>query len=537
MTKYLYGASVQGIQGFIFETNKLREIAGASQLVDNISSINWNDDSKLSEFEKYCEPFHKVVRNNIVMSAAGNIKYKVEVKDDKDEETLKKIVLGFPKYIANYAPGITISQAVVEIEDENDIQKSINSLEEKLKSQRNIVSMPIETGFMGLERARRTGGVAFYYKEGEDYQDRAIFNKSPLKDRKGKNKWLVDNKKLTDEDTLSLFKKFTHKTVKPENVPFDLAEITKQAENNSWIAIIHADGNGLGNILTNMSKKVEPDKREEAFTTFSKQLDVATESAAKIAFSQIIPELKEDKEHYPIRPVVLGGDDLTVIIRADLAYDFTKAYLKAFEEETSRIFKKELSGFMKNGAEMNGLTACAGITFIKDSYPFHYGIHLAEELTGEAKKLSKSEDVQKIVNRVKIPSSLSFYKVQSSFTEDLKEMKKRTQFTGKSNVRFDYGPYFIDEIDGFACVKELDEKLEIIQKHKTDKSKGVSKLRQYISELYIDESKSEFLLNRMSKVNKAFYDELKLESERKKDKMILNDLIQLHTFKEAYHEN
>ncbi len=31
---YLYGASIQGIQGFIFETNKLKEIAGASNLIE-----------------------------------------------------------------------------------------------------------------------------------------------------------------------------------------------------------------------------------------------------------------------------------------------------------------------------------------------------------------------------------------------------------------------------------------------------------------------------------------------------------------------
>ena len=35
-TKYLYGAAVQGIQGFIFQTNKLREIVGASELVEEI---------------------------------------------------------------------------------------------------------------------------------------------------------------------------------------------------------------------------------------------------------------------------------------------------------------------------------------------------------------------------------------------------------------------------------------------------------------------------------------------------------------------
>ena len=33
MTKYLYGASVQGIQDFIFKTNRLKDIVGASEIV------------------------------------------------------------------------------------------------------------------------------------------------------------------------------------------------------------------------------------------------------------------------------------------------------------------------------------------------------------------------------------------------------------------------------------------------------------------------------------------------------------------------
>ena len=36
MEKYLYGAAVQGIQNFIFQTNELKDIAGASELVEKL---------------------------------------------------------------------------------------------------------------------------------------------------------------------------------------------------------------------------------------------------------------------------------------------------------------------------------------------------------------------------------------------------------------------------------------------------------------------------------------------------------------------
>ena len=85
MSKYLYGVSVQGIQEFIFKTNKLKEIAGASQLVDSISSIDWDGEHK-SKFEEFCAATakHTVLRKNIIMSAAGNIKYRIEDDDALD---------------------------------------------------------------------------------------------------------------------------------------------------------------------------------------------------------------------------------------------------------------------------------------------------------------------------------------------------------------------------------------------------------------------------------------------------------------------
>ena len=77
MSKYLYGASIQGIQSFIFQTNKLKEIVGGSELIEEICT----------------EMFYKFIdsdesNDNIILSAAGNIKYVA------DEETCKKTCQG-----------------------------------------------------------------------------------------------------------------------------------------------------------------------------------------------------------------------------------------------------------------------------------------------------------------------------------------------------------------------------------------------------------------------------------------------------------
>lgn len=75
---------------------------------------------------------------------------------------------------------------------------------------------------------------------------------------------------------------------------------------------------------------------------------------------------------------------MTMICKASLALDYVKVYLEEFENATRQ----------KLGAD-NGLTACAGIAFIKSSYPFHYGYDLAETLCTQAKIVSKDPLIQK----------------------------------------------------------------------------------------------------------------------------------------------
>ena len=102
-TKYLYGAAVQGIQGFIFQTNKLREIVGASELVEEICT-----DMFVDLFPKVGVKYED---ENCILHAAGNIKY---IFDNEDE--CNKIVRVFPKMVAEFAPGITASQTVIKME-------------------------------------------------------------------------------------------------------------------------------------------------------------------------------------------------------------------------------------------------------------------------------------------------------------------------------------------------------------------------------------------------------------------------------------
>ncbi len=184
-------------------------------------------------------------------------------------------------------------------------------------------------------------------------------------------------------------------------------------------------------------------------------------------------------------------------------------------------------------------------------------------LTGKAKKFSKQDRFNKYLDNEGInipPSSLSFYKVQSSFIESLEDMTEKTLRADISKVSFDYGPYLIHPDKGEPNVEMLNEKLKELAKEATlenEKSKRVSKLRQWISELYKDKSTADFMMTRIKQTEehrkeKSLYVRLGLDStleeisytgeqiaknkeQNKKPlpeyKTIIYDVIQLHSLK------
>lgn len=506
MSKYLYGASVQGIQSFIFQTNKLQEIVGASELVEEICTDFFEGQVGKGKFKN----------ENLILGAAGNIKYLFDNKED-----CQALVKKFPKEVMEMAPGITISQAVVKLGN-TKLNDALQELEDKLREQRNKVSIPYEVGFMGTERSRRTGGVAYEIKKKRNGEDELIDEATSLK---------IDKHKKS----LKLFEKISG----IEDAKIEETLLETDDLKGSWLAVIHADGNGLGAIIQNLNNSFKDKNDEEvknAFKTFSEKIERSTIEAAQKAFEKTI----EGKENgvYPIRPIVLGGDDLTIIIRADLALKFTQTFLEEFEIQTKENFKflSKYTGDMFR----EGLTACAGIAYVKKSYPFHYAVDLAEKLCSDAKNFVKGKTKEYESNHPELnglipKSALAFFKVQDSFIESsLSTMKDRV---GNANgYNFNYGPYLIHPEDEFAHVGELTKKLKLVddfEKEAVDKgeSKGISKLRQWITEVYKDKATANFFLDRMKAVNGEFYNKMNLDEERGKDKSIIYDVIQLNTLK------
>lgn len=478
--KYLYGAAIQGIQGFILQTDELKDIVGASELVEKICT---------EEFNEYGPN-----DNNTIVKAAGNIKYVFTSKTD-----CEKAVLEFPMKVMELAPGITVSHAVVGYNSEAEFGVAVDELERRLKAQRNRQQTTIHS-FMGMRKSRQTGMPVEKKKNGE-YLDAGTVAK-----RKTSN---IGH----DNPTMKLIKKcFGNKKLDHDQIAYNIEDITTK---NDWIAIIHADGNGLGQVV----QKVGKDKI--SFREFSVKLDKATEEAALKAYNFISDRFDASKM-IPIRPVVLGGDDFTVICRADFAIEYTQKFLEEFEITTKEKLASILTSnnVFKNNEDK--LTACAGIAFIKSSYPFHYGYHLAEELCKQAKNEAKNGKAKDELT----PSCLMFHKVQDSFIEDFKEIERR-ELTANNGTTLKYGPYYLRNQFEKPTVEKLIENVKLFDSK--DGNAVKSHLREWLSYMMYDVEMAQQKLERLkSNLKNNKYQKL-VDEATGKDKIAAYDLLSLHS--------
>lgn len=498
---YLYAATIQGIQGFILQSDELRDIVGASELIEEISSESFKDfgENKTKKKEE------KDNDKRIVINAAGNIKYLFQSK-----EACEYAVLNFPRYVMSKAPGITVSQAVVGYNEKDDFADAIEKVEEKLKAQRNK-QMETHPVYMSMRRSRQTG-LPVEHIVNKEFLDAGSYAKRKSAKKGGVNSTFTLSKKCFGIDDNG--RELTH-----QQIAYDIEEITHK---NDWIAVIHADGNGLGQVVQKVGKN------RDSYRAFSLGLDKASKTAAKAAFDFVDEKYNlfdnKEKSTIPIRPIVLGGDDFTVICRADFALEYTKVFLKSFEEET----QKELGEILENNnvfaENENFLTACAGISFIKSSFPFHYGYTLAGELCKEAKKRAKAN----LGENEATPSCIMFHKVQDSFVEKYEEIIKR-ELTSRIKDRFDYGPYFLRDRNKEATISNLIEETKLLEGK--DGSAIKSHLREWLADIKIDDKiadqrKERLLSNLENEKQKGFVQRV---TQANNGKVAAYDILSLHS--------
>ena len=198
-------------------------------------------------------------------------------------------------------------------------------------------------------------------------------------------------------------------------VPHDFDHFGREAGEISYIAIVHADGNGMGNRVKNLRSRFARPEENRRYIQAMRDFSEAIETASKQALSDVstlllrhwnpvkdkdaiigktqdgwgewveVGKVKLGKEkgrlYAPFRPIVFGGDDLTFVTDGRLGLALAAAYLEAFE----KAMNAQDNEFTKD------LRACAGVSVVKAHYPFARACDLAYDLCNNAKKVWERE--------------------------------------------------------------------------------------------------------------------------------------------------
>lgn len=164
---------------------------------------------------------------------------------------------------------------------------------------------------------------------------------------------------------------------------------------NRW-AIISMDGNDMGMQFAEFAEQdTGGDTLAEWISLMSDALNRCSEEAAKAGIAAVlnrwaadgIPEgayAGENELILPVRPLVVGGDDIVVITHASYAFDFVRAATDAFSF-FSRNHGKEWTKGAFWPATNNQLSISAGILVAPVTYPLHTAVPYSESLLASAK--------------------------------------------------------------------------------------------------------------------------------------------------------
>ncbi|WP_016949982.1 hypothetical protein [Anabaena sp. PCC 7108] len=374
-----------GIQGYIFSSNRLRENIGASHLVSEVTD-DWVKET-LDELGVPENQQNKPIETSefnaeIVYAGGGNTLILF-----KSREIAISFTRILSKRVLEKAPGINLVVAHADFDwDEDNLYQVVKDLMEgeiDHRKHERIPSAPLlglgvtavcnSTQLPAVDRSNK------YIQYGDEEEADSYLISTETKQKLK----AVDraNKKLQD-----MFADVVDGDI--YQFPYRTDHLGRSQRESSYVAIVHADGNGMGKRFQKYGEDAKNNRDYiERMGDFSKSVHKAGKNALKAVVEVITKSIKEGKvvgklgefqlkeKYLPFRPLVYGGDDITFICEGRIGLELATLFLQKFEEQ--------------DVADGEKLTACAGVCVVKTHYPFARAYKISDELCKEAKKFVK----------------------------------------------------------------------------------------------------------------------------------------------------
>lgn len=463
------------IQRYVFSSNRLKENIGASELVmqatrdwayrhlpspHNVDKDGQLTDERIEDGDLSAEVIYSGGGNTVILF--------------KSLDLARQFTQTLTRQVLCDAPRLQLVVAHREFDWENGEQSLAEIIEDMLgrdlarKKQARTPSMPL-LGLSVTAACTATGLVAVETDEDGQLISEEIKIKRSEPIKKAAKKRLNPLLDLSEEEW---------------EIPADFDDLGREKGEESYIAVIHADGNSMGNRVRQIADEHRDDNREYILKMreFSQAVRDASTAALQKTAKLLLDALENDPDlprttaqkngqitiYFPFRPIVFGGDDVTFVCNGKYGLALAVRYLQAFEEET-----KKQPAFNGEAAH-----ACAGIAVVKTHYPFARAYRLSEALCSSAKKFAKKDDEDR--------SALDWHFAVSGIAGSLSDIRAReygVQFEGeKEPSHLEMRPVLLvgDEIEwrSWSVMSQLLKKFMKEEWH--DKRNKVKALREVL---------------------------------------------------------
>jgi hypothetical protein len=343
---YLVSFDTDRIKEYLFATNRLKEIRGASAI---LVELDKNREQELQGFGA-----------DVVYSAGGGASALVE-KPEQAEKIISHIEKKFRE--ATHTASITGIPLSPEKQSEPQqkqkfgmrMREAGEELRRAKSSKTDLVFLPTEPYF----RLCDSCGQYPASKRAKDDGDLLCIS-------------CFTKREWGHEEKAALYHRCAAgKTWGKENFPKDLNAIGAVSQPPDYIGFIAIDGNDMGSLLEKLPRK----------STYKEYSDELQKLVQDLTCSALEKHAGLRGKILPFEIVLIGGDDLMLFTAADIAIPVAQKILQGFEEESPKLLRQ-----VGLASERKKLTMSAGVVLAHANYPIPALHAMAEQLLKSAKR-------------------------------------------------------------------------------------------------------------------------------------------------------
>jgi hypothetical protein len=391
-----------GNQRYIFGTNRLRQNIGASELIFRVGTQVvleavrraggpecWSERTAQRAAwlldDARNRPIEKDAQCEVVVATSGR-----SILLTHTRAMGKRIVSEVTGWALRHAPGLSVVGCTAAVEfPSGDVHEKIVELTRERSALRSALPPP-ESRFLRLPifaECKTTGLPASAW-------DQPTGNEAPALQSEVARAKYAKTQEAIDRLGKSLGEDLP--------IPRTLRELEEMVGRLQWLAVVHADGNGVGRLFARLGHHLRDSGQGvdgRVYVNELRRLSLGLELGAETAFASALKAVGETRPEgdIPVVPLVLGGDDFTALCDGSLAVDLVREFLIAFEDVTGgdiapagdtvrRVVRQVRQAEGVQGDHgVDRLGACAGVAIVKPHFPFYAAYDLADELLDGAK--------------------------------------------------------------------------------------------------------------------------------------------------------